>query len=147
MTDGEEDSGVPRRHILYLGGSTVAAAAGATAWGWPHFKKILAGRDEPGNFGDKGDDGSGTERPPETTDGNYDVWQDAIPEGCSLPGEYENAIEEEINNYDGMESGELTEYVNSGRVDFLEDGSELRMLVDEDNDGQYDHEDSLADIC
>ena len=149
MTDGEdEDSGVPRRHFLYLGGTTAAAATGATLWGWPHFKKILAGRDEPGNFGDRdGDDSPGTETPP-TTDSEYDALNEYLSQGCSLSDREWDAVRGEVDNYDQLEGDSIAGYLENGRVDLRKQDTELELLIDAEGDGQYDHQDlNIEDAC
>ncbi|WP_414837855.1 hypothetical protein ACK3SF_00410 [Candidatus Nanosalina sp. VS9-1] len=146
MTDGEEESEFSRRGFAYVVGGTLAATA---ASGW-YLKDILNGifekRDEPGNFGESTSTPPGTpgDRPSDQT---YEDWEDAIPAGCSLPQSYETAIEEEIDKYDELQSENLTEYVNTGRVKFEKDGTEGYMIIDEDDDGQYDHGRSIPGMC
>ncbi len=144
MTDDEnESSGVPRRHFFYLLTPPIVATAGAGAWGWPYFREILGGRNEPGNFRED------TEEPAEPDvdpDNGYSTWQDAVPEGCDISA-YEDDIEAYVRDDLGMED-DLTGYVNSGRIEFrAESDGELLLLADTNASGQYDTDDYLPDVC
>lgn len=163
MTD-EDSEGIPRRHLLGFIGSTGAAVAVSTWWNWDNIQTVLDNRDEPSrsrqdqnpNEGSDYDDSSGGADENQGADPNYpghsdelyDNWEDAIPEGCELPSSYETAVEQKVDEYDELDGDDLTEYVNTGRVQFRRGESEIYMLVDADGDGQYDDKGhSIPDVC
>lgn len=149
MTD-EDSEGIPRRHLLGFIGSTGAAVAVSTWWNWENIQTVLDNRDEPSrsrqdqnpNEGSDYNDGSG--------EGVQDDsgWQNDVPSGCELPDNYADDVEVYIDDL-GMDSSRMDEYVENGRVGFEKDGTELGVLVDQDNDGQYDSEASgnFEDLC
>ena len=138
MTD-EESDGVPRRHIGYLVGSTLLATGGSVWWQWDNLKSILAGRDE--SFtGTPEQNPTGTPPDngvPEDGSDNYGGWTTEVPTGCELPSSYEDEVESYVDDI-GMDSSRMDEYVESGGIGFERDGTELGLLVDRDDDGQYD---------
>jgi|GEM_PF-2324795 len=150
MTD-EDSEGVPRRNILYLGGSTLLATGISVWWNWDNVKSILAGRDEPfGGATEQSPTGTPAEEPSEENPENYGDWRDGIPSGCELPSSYAEDVESYIDeDVEDMDSSMMDQYVDSGRVAFEKDGTELGLLVDQDNDGQYDdsYSGNFEDLC
>lgn len=140
----EESEGVPRRRLLgFLGGTAAAGAVGAVS-----IKYIVDNVLTPdGSRGDGGDPNTALDYPGHS-DEVYDDWEDAIPEDCELSSSYETAVEQKVDEYDELDGNDLTEYVNTGRVQFRRGESEIYMLVDADGDGQYDDKGhSIPDVC
>ena len=154
MSDSDEQSGVPRRHILGLLGGTAAATAASGWWSNPYLEGIWENRGESKNLVESNGSSRDSERIHTTvysgTNENttYEDWQEAFPEGCELPESYETAVKDEINEYDELDGDRLTDYVNTGRVQFRRGETEVYMLVDADGDGQYDDRGhSIPDVC
>jgi hypothetical protein len=76
-----------------------------------------------------------------------DSWDDALPGECNLDSSQRNWLVAQVDSHNEMYGDEFFDYVDEGRVDLRDDGSELRMLVDEDGDGRYDQGYNIPDVC
>lgn len=76
-----------------------------------------------------------------------DSWDDALPGECSLSADERHWLVAQVDSHDQMYGDDFFDYVEEGRVDLRDDESELRMLVDEDNDGRYDQGYNIPDVC
>lgn len=141
MTD-EDSEGVSRRNALYLlGGTSVATGVSGLS-----LKYIID------NFltSDRSDSRQGNNNADNSRGQNYGDWRDGIPSGCELPSSYAEDVESYIDeDVEDMDSSMMDQYVDSGRVAFEKDGTELGLLVDQDNDGQYDdsYSGNFEDLC
>ena len=131
MTD-EESGGVPRRRVLGFIGGTLTAGGVSLLSADYIVDNILT----PDNSRGRGD-GSENGGPDPGGQNNYGDWRDEIPSGCELPESYADEVETYVEDI-GMDSSRMDEYVDSGRVGFERDGSELGVLVHRGDDGQYD---------
>jgi hypothetical protein len=161
--DEDAEDGVSRRGLLAALGITTTVTAGSGLW----IAHVLSRQGErQRNGGGDGNDYTETEYPPGTSDGGtnggdyrtrepgtttgsdpIDSWDEAVPGGCSLSGDQRHWLVEQVDSYDDMNGDDFFEYVDEGRVDLGGGGFEIRMLVDEDNDGRYDQGYNVPDVC
>jgi len=141
MTD-KDSEGVPRRNALYLlGGTAVATGVSGLSLKYIVDNFLSSDRSDSRQGNNNGDNSRGQ---------NYGDWRDGIPSGCELPSSYAEDVESYIDeDVEDMDSSMMDQYVDSGRVAFEKDGTELGLLVDQDNDGQYDdsYSGNFEDLC
>lgn len=142
-----DERGQNRRSVLAMLGLTGLATVGSALWLSQSFYRdndpdVIVYRE--GETYDGDPDGV-TYR----TEGSSGSWNEVLPGSCNLDYDEKHWLVSRLDSEgnEDLDADNFFDYVEEGRIDLRDEGSELRMVVDQDNDGDYDQGYNIENAC